>query len=84
MNMADLPEHPYVSEVRESLELCRGHWGRVASRSGVSYSWLSQFARGLITNPTINQLQVVKSACDAVIDEPITIIGHKSSKGFSH
>lgn len=35
---------------------------------GVSRSWLTQFARGGITNPTIDTLQTVSDACDRVLD----------------
>ena len=38
-------------EVRAMLEARRGDWRRIASEAGVSYSWISQFVRGLIPNP---------------------------------
>ena len=33
------------------LEARRGDWQAVSKESGVSYSWLSKFANGLISNP---------------------------------
>ena len=60
-------EHPQVVSARKRLNVCRGHWADVEKVSGVSYSWLSKFARAEITNPTIESLQAVSDACDAVI-----------------
>ena len=60
-------EHPAVVNARELLDRCRGHWPVVEKRSGVSYSWLSKFARGEIANPGVDTLQAVRDACDAVL-----------------
>lgn len=40
-------------EVRRLLELHRGHgqWKAISAATDVSYSWLSKFSRGKITNP---------------------------------
>jgi len=62
-----LPEHPFVTEVRAKLERSRGQWTQVIEKSGVSKSWISQFSRGLINNPTIQQLQLISRACDEVL-----------------
>src|SRR5687767_8837631 len=37
--------------VKQLLDQRRGNWQAVAEGSGVSYSWLSKFARGTIDNP---------------------------------
>lgn len=37
----------------------------IAKLSGLSRSWLNQFARGAINNPTINSLQAVMDAINA-------------------
>jgi len=61
-------EHPNVTVVRDKLQRCRGRWPAVQEAAQVSRSWLTQFARGDITNPTIDTLQAVSDACDAVIE----------------
>lgn len=54
------------TQVLETLEQRRGDWKRIADGSGVSYSWISQFARGRIPNPgyaTLTKLrEYLKSA----------------------
>jgi len=70
-----IPEHPFVAEVRAKLEHCRGNWTQVAERSGVSHSWISQFTRRVITNPTIGNLQSINRACDEVLQVPVTARG---------
>jgi len=65
-------ETPITSEVRrlrERLNLCKGHWPRIADEASVSHSWLSQFAREVITNPTIDTLKRVGTAVDGVLSE---------------
>ncbi len=47
----ETPDTPLDTEVRRLLDLHRGQWQAIASATGVSYSWLSKFARGKITNP---------------------------------
>jgi len=60
-------EHPSVTAARERLIACKGHWPEVQERSGVSRSWLTQFARGDIANPTIDTLQALNDACNHVL-----------------
>jgi transcriptional regulator with XRE-family HTH domain len=60
-------EHPAVINARELLNKCRGSWAAVEKQSGVSYSWLSKFARAEINNPQINTLQAVSDACTRVL-----------------
>jgi transcriptional regulator with XRE-family HTH domain len=67
-----IPEHPFVVEVRVKLESCRGSWPQVVEKSGVSHSWISQFARRIITNPTIQNLQLINRACDEVMAGALT------------
>ncbi len=47
--------------VRELLHKRRGDWKAVADGSGVSYSWLSKFANGHITNPGYSTLRKLES-----------------------
>jgi transcriptional regulator with XRE-family HTH domain len=67
-----IPEHPFVTEVRAKLGHCRGFWPQVAEKSGVSKSWIVQFARQTITNPTIGTLQLINRACDEVMAGALT------------
>lgn len=60
-------EHPHVVATREKLAAVRGHWNEVQQAAGVSYSWLTKFARGEISNPTIHTLQAVSDGCDVVL-----------------
>jgi hypothetical protein len=60
------PEHPNVVAVRAKLKSCdKAHWALISKTANVSSSWLYTFARGDISNPTINNLQAVSDACDA-------------------
>lgn len=60
-------EHPTVTVVRGKVNSCKAHWPRLIEIAQISRSWLVQFARGDITNPTINTLQAVSDACDSVL-----------------
>lgn len=48
-----------LQDTRALLELHRGGWVGIGTKTRVSYSWLSKIARGEITNPTIVRLQRV-------------------------
>jgi len=48
-----------VQEVRDLLNQHRGQWKKIAPSSGVSYSWLSKFARGHIEDPGYGMLNRV-------------------------
>jgi hypothetical protein len=61
------PEHPLVTATRKKVVAARAHWPTVQGRAQVSRSWLHQFARGTITNPTIDTLSAVSAACDEVL-----------------
>jgi transcriptional regulator with XRE-family HTH domain len=43
--------------VRDALQARKGDWQRIASESGVSYSWLSKFVNGHIDNPGFGTLK---------------------------
>jgi transcriptional regulator with XRE-family HTH domain len=60
-------EHPFVREVKKSLALSKGSWIEIAETAGVSHSWISQFTRGLISNPGIENLQRVLAASEDVV-----------------
>jgi hypothetical protein len=59
--------HPSVIATRKRLGNCKSQWPLIIKTAGVSSSWLYMFARGEITNPTINTLQAVSDACDRVL-----------------
>jgi len=42
----------------------RGQWVALAANSGISYSWLSKFARGCITNPRVGTLSRLTASLD--------------------
>jgi len=50
------------AHIRSNLNSRRGSWAELARQSGVSYSWLSKFARGLIENPGLRTLERLSSA----------------------
>jgi len=52
------------AHIRSNLNLRRGRWAELARQSGVSYSWLSKFARGLIENPGLRTLERLSAAMD--------------------
>lgn len=60
------------TQVRELLEKRRGDWPTIATASGVSYSWLSQFVRAKIPNPgyvTLKKLHAVLVELPATAQE---------------
>lgn len=56
-------EHPLVTSARGLLQQHKGRWPEIAEAADVSYSWVAQFARGKIPNPTVDNLQAVIDAC---------------------
>lgn len=40
----------------------KGRWRAIASRAGMSYSWLSQFANDRIPNPGVRSLKKLEAA----------------------
>jgi len=48
---------PIDTTIRNRLNARRGNWRELANQSGVSYSWLSKFARGCIANPGLRTLE---------------------------
>lgn len=49
------------TQVREALEKRRGYWRQVEREAGISYSWLSKFARGCIKNPGVETLKKLQT-----------------------
>jgi len=62
--------HPSVIRARKLVELCKAEWPIVEKTGGVSQSWLYKFAKGEITNPTIDTLTSVTEACEAILASP--------------
>lgn len=44
-------------EVRKLLGARKGEWQAIASKTGISYSWLSKFFNGHIENPGYQTLK---------------------------
>ena len=61
-----MSEHPQVVLVREQLNALKGNYHEIAKAAGLSYSWVCAFGQGKITNPTINSLHAVKTACETI------------------
>ena len=40
----------------------KGQWKKIATASGMSYSWLSQFANDRIPNPGVRSLRKLEAA----------------------
>ena len=69
MGQSSTIEHPItleVQRVRDRLNAVKGHWRQVEENARVSYSWLSQFARGVIKNPGIDTVIMVDDVVAAV------------------
>lgn len=48
------------AEVRALLTHHRGEWRAISNKSGVSYSWISKFVNGHISNPGYNTLVLLR------------------------
>ncbi|SSW67260.1 hypothetical protein AVE30378_02531 [Achromobacter veterisilvae] len=48
-----------ITTVRSQLLARKGSWPAICDRAGVSYSWLTKYAQGKITNPGSRQLEAV-------------------------
>lgn len=46
-------------EVRQLLGARKGDWQSIASKTGISYSWLSKFFNGHIENPGYQTLRAL-------------------------
>jgi len=55
-----------VIAARNRLNKQRGQWLMLTTNSGISYSWLSKFARGHITNPRVGTLDRLTASLDEV------------------
>ncbi|CAB3660248.1 hypothetical protein LMG26696_03332 [Achromobacter pulmonis] len=48
-----------ITTVRSQLLARKGSWPAICEEAGVSYSWLTKYAQGKITNPGSRQLEAV-------------------------
>lgn len=61
------PTHPDIdTDVAARLQRVKGSWSVVAEQSGVSYSWISQYMRGLIHNAGVDTLRKVRAALEHI------------------
>jgi transcriptional regulator with XRE-family HTH domain len=56
----------WKDELRARLIAERGQYSRIRESSGLTTSWLSKFASGAINNPTIENLDRLARALDAL------------------
>jgi transcriptional regulator with XRE-family HTH domain len=59
--------------VIDRLKESKGDWQSIATKAGVSYSWLSKFSNGHIPNPgyvTLTRLHSVLCAPDLAAQQP--------------
>ena len=62
-------EHPEVTELRLIVNHAqvKDRWDELCQSADVSLSWLQKFARGEITNPTVNTLHSVRAAGERIL-----------------
>lgn len=58
--------HKMTVRLQKDLDSRKGEWAKIAAYSGLSYSWLSKFNRGLMSNPTIESLERLETALDNI------------------
>lgn len=73
-----------ITTVRSKLLARKGSWPAICEEAGVSYSWLTKYAQGKITNPGSRQLEAV-SRClgDAGNQLPVDVsagAGHQGTE----
>jgi transcriptional regulator with XRE-family HTH domain len=56
----------WKDELRARLIAERGKYRQVCEASGLTTSWLSKFASGTISNPTVSNLDRLARALDAL------------------
>lgn len=59
-------EHVDTDALKARLIQQKGKWRAISDKSGMSYSWLSQFANDRIPNPGVRSLKQLEAALDAV------------------
>lgn len=48
--------------VKDVVEREKGHWPRLATDSGVSYSWITKFGAGKVPSPNLRTLRKIAEA----------------------
>lgn len=51
-----------IEQLQKQVRRNRGRYKELSQLSGVSWSWISQFGRGLIRNPTIKTVGAIEAA----------------------
>jgi len=59
------------TEVRQLLGARKGEWQSIASKTGISYSWLSKFFNGHIDNPGYQTLKSLHEHLTSPAAEPV-------------
>lgn len=77
------PDARLDREVRALIDKHRGQWKAIEAATGVSYSWLSKFARGKILNPgyaTLKRLHSILTDMPAPPPPPVPIVMPKKKR----
>ncbi len=53
-------EEPLDDQVKRLLVRCKGQWRALSDDTGISYSWITKFAQGHITNPGYARLVALR------------------------
>lgn len=61
-----------ITTVRSQLLARKGSWPAICEKAGVSYSWLTKYAQGKITNPGSRQLEAVSRCLGEADTQPPT------------
>jgi len=54
-----------IDDLRQRLIAQTGQVSKIARESGISYSWLSKFKQGEITNPTLRRMIALEKALNS-------------------
>ena len=63
-----------ITTVRSQLLARKGSWPAICDRAGVSYSWLTKYAQGKITNPGSRQLEAVARCLENSGDQAVAVV----------
>lgn len=55
-----------VTDARKRLRVFQGQYPAISRSTGLSYSWLTKFAQGKMTNPTLRNLGPLLDALDSM------------------
>lgn len=62
-------QNSLVDDTRARLVKFNGRYPEISRKADVSYSWLTKFAQGRATNPTMRNLEPLQRALDELEQE---------------